>query len=278
MKLRIIYFFFLLFFTFVLSLSYKDGPAGRDGDDRTGSPFSDAPCQSCHTAGAFSPSLSVEILDGSTAIAAYEPGRSYTLKATITADAAAQVFGFQTVILKESDDTNAGSFGEAPEGMSVVELQGRQYAEHNTPSDENIFVIEWTAPASGTGEVNIYAACVAANNNVLNTGDGSVFLVDPLTLTELVTDADDINPVFAAVQVLNNPVYNDLNLKIWAEKKANYQLNIANISGQIIYSQKLELLANENLETIDLSTLPSGTYVIQISDGKAVVARKMVKM
>ena len=55
MKLRIIYFLFFAFLTSGLFLNYKDGPAGRNDEDRTGGPFSDAPCQTCHAAGAFSP-------------------------------------------------------------------------------------------------------------------------------------------------------------------------------------------------------------------------------
>lgn len=278
MKFRIIYFSFLLLFTFALFLNYRTGPANFAQEDRTGGPFSDAPCQFCHTAGAFSPNLSVEILDGENAVTAYEPGKTYTLKAVISADAAAAVFGFQTVVLKDSDNTNAGSFGDAPEGMSVIELEGRQYAEHNIPNTENTFEIEWTAPESGTGEVNIYAACVAGNNNTSNSGDGSVFLVDPVMLTELVTNAEEQKLVFTDLRLLNNPVFDVLSFKIWTTENELYQINISNISGQVIISKQLQLSDGENNGTVDLSNLPTGTYIFQITNGKAVIARKLLKM
>lgn len=278
MKLKMICFSFVLLFVSTLLLNYRNGPANIAQEDRTGGPFSDAPCQFCHTTGAFSPNLTVEIIDGENTVSEYEPGKSYTLKATISADAAAQVFGFQTVILKESDNTNAGSFGDAPDGMSVIELDGRQYAEHNIPNTEPVFEIEWTAPASGTGEVNIYAACVAGNNNISNTGDGSVYLVEPIKLTELITSTEKINPVFANLKLLTNPVYNALNLKIFTLEQGSYQLNIASISGQIVKNKAVSLLAGDNLEIIDLSMLTSGTYILQITDGKAIIAEKFVKI
>lgn len=278
MKLRIIYFLFFCLLTLGLFLNYKNGPAGAEEEDRTGGPFSEAPCQTCHTAGAFSPNLMVELLDGDNAVTQYEPGKTYSLKATISANASAAVFGFQALFLKDSDNTNAGAFGDAPEGMAVVELDGRQYAEHNAPSTENTFEIDWTAPEAGTGDVNIYAACVAGNNNNATSGDGSVFLNNPIVLTELVTDAGDIIPDLASFDILGNPVQDLLNLNIQVLKGGAFQLNILNTSGQVMRSRTISLLEGENLERVDLSGIPAGTYFVQIRQNNTYGTRKFVKL
>lgn len=278
MKLKIIYFSFMLLCLSALFLNYQDGPAGAEQEDRTGGPFSEAPCQTCHFSGAFSPQLTVELLDNGNAVTEYEAGKTYTLRATIDADDAAEVFGFQALLLKDSDNSNAGSFEEAPDGMQVIEFDGRQYAEHSMPNSDNFFEIEWTAPTSGTGTVNIYAACVAGNDNDLSTGDGSVYLVDPLALTELVTDAEDLIPAVAQLRVLGNPTREQLRLNIEVNETGVYQLNIVAFSGQVVQTQQRSLVVGENLETVDLSLLSAGTYFVQVVQGKTSGTKKFVKI
>ena len=121
MKLKVVYSLFFAFLSIILFLNFSGGPARTQSQDRTGGPFSPAPCQTCHTAGAFSPELIVEILDGDDAITDYEPGKTYTFRATINTTGSPAEYGFQAVALSGQDNVNAGTFGEPDADMSVID-------------------------------------------------------------------------------------------------------------------------------------------------------------
>jgi hypothetical protein len=277
MKFRVVYTFFSALLALILLLNFSGGPARTQGQDRTGGPFSEAPCQTCHSAGAFSPELVIEILDGDDPITDYEPGATYTFKATINTTGSPAEFGFQAVALSGEDDVNAGTFGTPDDDMSVVDLNGRSYVEHKSPRTENVFEIDWTAPGAGTGEVRIYAACVAANNGNSTAGDGSVFLVNPLTLNEGLVSVGEIDQQMVSLEVFPNPVQEQLNLRINLEQSSNLQLQIFDMSGKLIQSNQLSLLNGENSTSVDVSNLPQGIYSIFLSNGKDGITERILK-
>ena len=51
--------------------------------DRTGSPLTSGNCASCHSGGNFNTSVAVELLDGDTPVATYQPEQNYTLRVTV---------------------------------------------------------------------------------------------------------------------------------------------------------------------------------------------------
>lgn len=279
MKFRIIYLSFVFLLSMVLFISFSGGPARTQGQDRTGSPLSTggAPCQTCHSAGAFEPVLTVEILDNQVPVTSYEPEKTYTFRASIETSGSPAEFGFQSVALSGSDDANAGTFGTPDSDLSVVPLNGRDYFEHRSPRTEGLFEIEWTAPAAGTGDVRIYASCVAANNNNSTGGDGSVRLVDPLLLTEMTTSLGILNDQNVTLDVFPNPVADFLNLAITLEGNDRFDLRLFNNVGQLIQSESLNFNAGENRHQLDLSALPVGIYMVQLSNGKDGITERILK-
>lgn len=279
MKFRIIYFFFWMLISTVLFLSFSGGPARTQGQDRTGSPFTEGgtPCQGCHSAGAFSPELTVEIMDGDVAVTEYEPEKSYTFRASIATTGAPAEFGFQAVALSGADDVNAGTFGTPDEDMSVINLNDRDYVEHNMPRTEGLFEIEWKAPEAGTGEVRIYAACVAANNSNSTAGDGSVRLVDPVVITEMSTSIGILGKQQVSLNTFPNPVIDALNIAISLENASQFDLRLFNATGQLMRLERVDLQAGENNRRINVGDLPAGVYYIQLSNGSEGITERILK-
>lgn len=276
MKLKIIYTLFVLVGTALLFLNNSGGAAEVQGVDRTGSPLSPAPCQACHSAGAFSSGIEVDMLDNGTPTTTYEAGKTYTLRVKATNSGSPAGYGFQAVALK-SDDSQAGSFGTPPTGIQVTTLAGRDYAEQSSRSNDSTFEIEWEAPEAGSGDVNIHAAVVVANGMAGSAGDGSAFLNTPVTLSEVISSTNDADGLLESITIFPNPVGDELQLLLNSKENADYQLLISNMQGQIVYSQRIGLTAGEQLNSIDVSQLAAGVYSLQLTDGLLRSTRALVK-
>lgn len=159
----------------VLSLNYSNGPSS--GGSRVGASFSSGTCAStgCHTvSGSFNPSVSIQLLSGTTAVTTYTPGNSYTLRITLTGSGTGSGtrYGFQTVAVQDnSSSTAVNAWGTLPSGTQSATIGGRVHVEHSTPSASNVFNIPWTAPSSANYDVKFYVAGIVANNNNANTFD-----------------------------------------------------------------------------------------------------------
>ena len=143
---------------------------------RTGAP-GESNCASCHT-GSLLKNGSLSISPG---ISQYVAGHTYPI--TVTIDDPGQVrWGFEMTALKDSDNSQAGSFGSSSQLIGIQSAGGRTYAGHDNngaavpldPTDGTYWgtmngpvswVVNWTAPSVGSGDVTFYAAGVAANGN-----------------------------------------------------------------------------------------------------------------
>ena len=277
MKLRTFYAFFLLIGTALLWMNNSTGPASVQGLDRTGSPLSPGPCQTCHSAGSFSPTLTLEILDGDAAVTTYEPGKTYRLQVQANAMGTPAGYGFQAVALTGNNETQAGGFTNPDNGIKITPLNGRQYAEHSMRRTSNTFEVDWTAPEAGTGDVRFYSSVVAANGNNSSGGDGSSFLTSPVTLSEGAVSSTENNELFEAFSAFPNPVESQLNLRFQSSRPAEYQLRIVNLQGQSLLERPIEIATGEQVQRLDVGTLPAGVYTVQVTDGKGVSSRKVVK-
>ena len=278
MKSKIVYTLFALAGFAFLFTNNAAGPAEVQGVDRTGSPLSPAACVACHSAGEFSPSITVDVLDNGSSVNTYVPGQSYTLRVIAGHGSGMPAgFGFQAVALKATDDSQAGSFESAPSSIQFVELSGRQYAEQSSPSNNNTFEVEWVAPEAGTGDVNIYSAIVVADGANGSGGDGAAFLNNPLVLSETLVSTKSVDGLLEQMDIYPNPVANELRLSLNSETSGNYDLRIMNMQGQTAYAESLSLISGAQHRTVDVSQLAAGVYTVIISDGNKSSTRRLVK-
>ncbi len=119
----------------------------------------------------------------------YSPGQTQTFTIVIT-DAAAATYGFEISARLESgpNTQQAGTF-IAGQNQKIVCSDnkimpeagcggnGIQWMEHTQPSLTNTISAQWTAPASGAGNVHIYLSANATNGDNTRLGD-HIYAVD----------------------------------------------------------------------------------------------------
>ena len=178
----------------------------------TGAP-NDSVCTSCHTPGGS--------LDGTIEISGLPssviPNDTYPLTVTITNTAGSAVrAGFQMVSLK-ADLANGGTFSvpASETNEQVKTAAGKSYIGHqpakNFSANVVTYNVNWTAPASATGDITVYGASMIGNGANGNSNDKFVATnvstvlsggSDPLTATfpfDAPTSCSDSNDGSATV-------------------------------------------------------------------------------
>lgn len=167
-----------------LSMYNSTGSHSSNGG-RTGASFDNGTCATgsgCHnSAGTFTPTTSIQLLDGTTPVTSYTANHNYTLRITISASGtnSSTRYGFQAVSIQSGTNNDINGWGTMPTGTKTVAINGRTYGSHSTRLTNNIINIPWTSPATSTGNIVFYASGLVANGNLQQTGDN----VDTDTLT-----------------------------------------------------------------------------------------------
>jgi len=275
MKFKTLYFFLASVFIYFVFISSSSGPGVVQGRDRSGSPVASSTCAACHSAGAFSPSLEITLLNGADTVTMYEPGETYTIRFVNTASDNPAGYGVQAVAL-DANDNSTGTFGTPSDGTQITAVDGRDYFEHSSISSENMFEIEWTAPAAETGDVGIYAASIAANDNGSTGGDGTA--AKSLVISEAITSSVNDQTLALDMVVMPNPVASQLNLRVTADKTHLTNLSLYNIAGQLVQENQLNLTSGSNNFNFDVNHLPKGQYFLQLHEDGKVATKKIVKL
>jgi len=277
MKFKMIYTFFALAGLAFLFWNNSSGAAEVQGQDRTNSPLSNAPCTACHSSGAYSPSVALEVLKEGEIVQEYTPGEAYTMRVTANHTGSPASFGFQAVALAREENLQAGEFSNPADGIQITPLDGRQYPEHSRRNESNVFEVEWTAPAEGSGEVRFYSSVVAANNASGSGGDGSASLNAPVILTEAVTSLQEPEALLASFTLFPNPVVDQLTLRWESEQRAEFRIEVYDINGRLLLQQPQQAMSGVQSTVVDLSSLPQGIYQLRTTDGQRQNVQRFVK-
>ena len=166
---------------------------------RTGAPPTGNSCVACHSGNSGDEITQINVLPPT---AEYVPGNTYSIGIGIE-DPGKVRWGFEATVLKDSDDTMAGSLSAAIDAHTTVQSSGGiSYIMHTTngaiapgnPLDGTwwgtadgpvAWIFLWTAPPQGTGSVTFYAATVAADGDG-GAGAGDNTYTPSLSLTEAV--------------------------------------------------------------------------------------------
>jgi len=172
MKKRFIYTVFSTALVVVLFLSNSNGPTAGGAGARTGAP-GEGLCTNCHGGGsAGGVGITIQLLSGGSPVFSYVPGQSYTLRIQMTGGNSC--YGAQATVLRNSNNTTAGTLSGASAGAAIRNFGARTYLEHTTQSSTGLFTATWVAPAGGTGNVTIYAAGIACNGSTGSNGDNGI--------------------------------------------------------------------------------------------------------
>lgn len=162
--------FILLSCVYFMLQSSSSGVTSGQMADMTNSPVSSGSCANCHVGGSFESSMSIQLLNAADQpVTSYSPGESYKIKYVINATGASR-YGIQSTVLK-SDNGAAGVLTANSSNVKISTLSSRSYVDHKAPSSTNEFLVNWVAPAAGTGTVKIYSNALAANGTGSTDGD-----------------------------------------------------------------------------------------------------------
>src|SRR5262249_52558058 len=129
----------------------------------------------------------------------------------VITDSTARAYGFQITARLESNLANgqAGDFTAAEQQVvicddgSVKRTAGCpanatvQFLEHTQPFRTNTISVSWTAPATNVGNVHLYVAGNAANNDGTNSGD-HIYTADYVLTPQASSPAPSITRVVSA--------------------------------------------------------------------------------
>jgi len=168
----------------MLVWAFNSGPDPRS-EGGPGGPALACAQSGCHTGTAVNGGggrVELQFPDGTT----YTPGQKQRIRVVIT-DSAARGYGFQVSARLGSNETNgqAGRFEVVGSGQLILCANGSErsgsgncptnspleFIEHSRPSTTNTIDIDWTPPATDSGNIRFYVAGNAANLNGQNTGD-----------------------------------------------------------------------------------------------------------
>ena len=280
MKSKFTLVFFALLATAFLLVNNAAGPGNIQDKDRTGSPLSEGSCSApgCHSGGGFAPDVTIELLKDGAAVDLYQPGTSYDLKVTITASTGTPSgYGFQAVALDVNND-DSGAWGTPPAGVQSLTLSNnRSYVEHSsTQAGDNFFEVEWTAPQAGTGDVTFYAAGNAVNANNTSTGDAAG--ISNLVVAEEGPDGINDGVNLSDFTIFPNPVDDVLNFEITSRNSGDFEIQITDIHGKVVYGQNIELIQGQNKRNINVSNLGNGLYMLHLIQGQDIAVQPVLKM
>jgi len=171
---------------------YSASGPGTWGYAATGAPFNSGQtcAQSfCHTqAGSYTPTVTVQLLSGSSPVTSYTPGGSYTVQVSMsTSSGTPGGYGFQIVCVQASSTNDINNWGTMPSKVHKVLVNTRHYVEHDSMLSSGTINIPWTAPMAGTASVEFYCVGNIVNGNGANTGDNVT--TTTLTVSEATSTA-----------------------------------------------------------------------------------------
>lgn len=83
-------------------------------------------------------------------------------------------------------------------------------------------------------------------------------------------------PEFDYIKFYPNPSDDAINIQFQMTKKADAEVKISNMLGQVIFNEELKDFSGEYNKAINLKDHGKGTYILQISQGKRITTRKII--
>jgi len=253
-----------------LTLSSYDNGAALGGQNRSGAKSALTNCggSGCHGTGTSTTvTLEVDTATTTTAVTAYTPGKLYTIKIHGTNTSSLPKFGFQFASVKGTgtSQTQAGTASSLPTNVASHASSGLNFIEHTailpgTSAGVYDISFQWTAPAVGTGNVNLYCTLNAVDGfDNANAADisGNVFVV--LTERTVSSSVGNISNN-ADVIAFPNPLTTNLNVQLNNAEPGAYSLQVFDINGRRIDNENIIIAGTTQTAKINTSNWPLGVY------------------
>ena len=151
-----------------------------------------------------------------------------------------------------------GNFGEIWENAKLG------YPSYSPEDDEILF------SAVNTGNEDVLGKRALAADKITGIDDPVVFVNGPVWghwfangERDLVS-AQDLIP--GSIKLFPNPAFQQVHLQFEGIEKGQYTLRLINILGAVTLSQPINIGTDRQLEILELSSIPAGTYFLEISN------------
>ena len=180
------------------------------GASHSGAP-GEVSCTGCHSGSANSGPGNINYLIGN-GPNTYSPNELFAIFFSMDEEDVNQ-FGFQTVALKSSNNSNAGTFSLTDEeNTRLMSGMGRTYVGHTVcgadvdPPGSIQWSFNWQAPGSDVGDINFYLSSLATNHNHSTSGDHTYTQVITLSYNDVMMgdlDGDGIINILDIILEVN---------------------------------------------------------------------------
>lgn len=213
------------------------------------------------------------IITSNIPVEGYTPGQRYTI--TATTQSTRNSFGFQ-ISPQSMSGTKLGTMIITNASETKLTGAGKYITHTSTANGVNgvkAWSFDWTAPAAGTGNVTFYGCFNYANGDGGTGGDSivkSTLVVAEKILSGVITDTF----TKLGFNIYPMPANNELNL---ANNHTVYvsSVQIFDINGRLMMTKECE---TDGAIKLNIENLPSGTYLINISDSnKSIATTKFIK-
>ena len=215
--------YFILLFFINLTLFADPCSAALLGAAHSGAP-GEVNCAGCHSGSINSGPGSINYLIDN-GISSYSPSELYTILFSMEEDNVNQ-FGFQTVALKASNNSNVGTF-------SLTDTDETRLIEDDHNGSDRIYVghticgadtdilgekqwnFQWQAPSEDIGSIQFYLSAIATNHNHSTSGDHTYTQIITLTPQNVVLgdiNEDGILNILDIVLMINMVLSNEYSL------------------------------------------------------------------
>lgn len=261
----------VLFFAGIDSDNGKAGATGSPGENN---------CRNCHSTYALNSSLGSIAISSTMTNWEYVPGQTYQISVTV-AQTGKNLFGLGFEALLPSG-ANAGTL-TAGTGTTIknatVSGNSRRNVVHQlnggASAGTHTFTFTWAAPATDVGPITFYAAGDACNGNGSDTGDyvyTSSQVVNPAP-TGIIEEA--IAPF--TFSFYPNPTTEIITVNYALEQSAKVNTTIYDLTGKQIHAESTNRFPGSQQQSIDVSNLPAGTYLISLNVNGNSTTKRFVK-
>lgn len=243
---------------------------------KTGAP-GEPNCTQCHSGFAI-PNSSVTTINFSGVNNIYVPGSTYTMSVDLPT-AASPKNGFEIVALRNSDDTNVGSFTITDATNTQLKIGGgRTYVTHtSTGNGITTWSFDWEAPTNPEGDITFYVAANQSDNGGSTANDEIHLkeLVIQEDVSSAVIEQETIVDIDNSLKIINDNNYIKTNLSV--NNASDIFTSVIALNGNVIYSNNAILVkGNNNLEPIDFNQFSKGIYIINYKIGTQLISRKIL--
>ena len=249
---------------------------GGTSAGKTGAP-GEVNCTNCHngTAQDGSNENVLQVLDGTTPVTSYIPGRQYAIKLTMASNPAKK--GFQATALTATNSM-AGSFTGIT-GNTSINGTTRKYANHtsssNTSSSASAWNWNWTAPVAGTGTVKFYVATNKANNDGNSLGDVIYLSQHTVSEEQQTTGIEEFEFNNNVVIGYNNETHK-ITMQYDLNQLAKVSLNIVDLNGKSVFNKKsINAEIGNNHYEVSASQFEPGIYIINFFINNKAFSKKV---